>query len=482
MKNIIKTLSLILALVMLLLAITSCANNEDDIQNNDGTTDSTSDSAGNANDTDDSANKESGTDNSDTTPPEATEATEPILSDLNNDGTDDQIIITYDNAEKSAATIKVINGKDNSELMSDTLKLDANKFGTYYLQRGKSNYPDKLVFWYYNYLNNEKIAFTYYVFSYDHEGKIVYGDKENKTFDIGPNASLASSNIPFGVMVEAINENIRKTDIEYEAYLLLDNHGDAIVASTKENMLTPSKLEFTLEYFVKQNGGDDSTTDPSDNNDQASSEMAIEEGYTVIATETLTIPVTVDKVKINHTARVAALRNTKGQNALYFDVLSADNKVLTSITWKGCYQLFLNSEGVLILMRTSISPTNKNGTALYQLFEVSDTKYSNYDVIELETPQVNSVPGEGESVNINVSSDAAIANCEAFFENMMDGFQYKLKGEVKAGREVYMIAECYLNPETPTVYSDKTKTPFPNFEEKEIVDKYTLSYAASLFE
>ena len=247
-------------------------------------------------------------------------------------------------------------------------------------------------------------------------------------------------------------------------------------------MLTPSKLEFTLEYFAKQNDGDDSTTDPSDNNNQASSEMAIEEGYTVIATETLTIPVTVDKVKINHTARVAALRNTEGQNALYFDVLSADNKVLTSLTWKGCYQLFLNSEGVLILMRTMITPTTQNGTVLYQLFDVSDMKYSNYDVIELEIPQINSVPGEGESLSFSVGSDAAMAMYEARFENLMHGFQYTLEGEVKAGREVYMIAECYLNPETPTVYSDKAKTPFPNFEEKEIVEKYTLSYAASLFE
>ena len=478
MKNITKTLSLILALVMLLLAIASCANHEDDIHNNDGTTDSTADNAGNSSDTDDSANKESGTDNSDTTPPEATD---PILSDLNNDGTDDQIIITYDNAEKSSATIKVINGKDASELMSDKLKLDANKFGAYYLQRGKSNYPDKLVFWYYNYLNNEKIAFTYYVFSYDPDGKIVYGDKENKTFDIGPDASLASANIPFGVMVEAINENIRENDIEYEAYLLIDNHNGAIVASTKDNMLDPSKLEFSLENFVKQSGGDE-TTDSSDKNDQASSEMAIEEGYTVLATETLTIPVTIDKVKVNHTARVAALRNAEGKNALYFDVLSADNKVMTSITWKGCYQLFLNSEGVLILMRTSINPTNKNVAAVYQLFDVSDTKYSNYDVIELETPQINSVPGEGESLNFTVGSDAAMAMYAAHYENLMHGFQYALEGDVKAGRDVYMIAECYLNPETPTVYSDKAKMPFPNFEEKEIVDKYTLSYAASLFE
>jgi hypothetical protein len=55
---------------------------------------------------------------------------------------------------------------------------------------------------------------------------------------------------------------------------------------------------------------------------------------------------------------------------------------------------------------------------LYQLFDVSDVKYAGYDVVELETLQINSGPGEGES---------------------------------------------------------------PNFEKKEIIDKYTLGYAASLF-
>ena len=61
--------------------------------------------------------------------------------------------------------------------------------------------------------------------------------------------------------------------------------------------------------------------------------MAIENGYSVVASETLSIPVIKSKVKTNHTARVAALRNDRGDNALYFDVLSADNKILSSITW-----------------------------------------------------------------------------------------------------------------------------------------------------
>ena len=143
--------------------------------------------------------------------------------------------------------------------------------------------------------------------------------------------------------------------------------------------------------------------------------------------------------------------------------------------------MFLNSEGVLIVMRTSISPTTQKGTVLYQLFDVSDVKYTGYDVAELETPQINSVPGEGESLNFSVGTEAAIAMYEAHFENLMNGFQYALNREVKAGREVYMIAECYLNPTNPIVYSDKAKMPFPNFEEKDIIDKYTLGYAASLF-
>ena len=182
---------------------------------------------------------------------ELSKESEPILADLNSDGTDDKIFIIYDNEEKTSATIKVISGKDDTELMTDTLKLNEGKIGAYYLQVGKQNYPDRLVFWNYNYLDGGQLAFTYSVFSYGPDGKAVYGDRGNKTFDIGPGAQIASNNIPFGVMIEGINENIRPTDIEYNAYLLIINQGESISVSTKDNMLAPSALTFTLENFVK---------------------------------------------------------------------------------------------------------------------------------------------------------------------------------------------------------------------------------------
>ena len=65
--------------------------------------------------------------------------------------------------------------------------------------------------------------------------------------------------------------------------------------------------------------------------------MAIESGYTVTETVNFNILVTEDKVKTSRTARVAALQNESGENALYLDVLTEDGKVMTSITWKWYY-------------------------------------------------------------------------------------------------------------------------------------------------
>ena len=209
-------------------------------------------------------------------------------------------------------------------------------------------------------------------------------------------------------------------------------------------------------------------------------DMALEEGFSVVAEETLTLPVTEDGTKKNHTARVAALQNANGENALYLDVLNEDNTILSSITWKGYYQLFINSEGTLILMRLSASDTTQRGTALYQLYEVSDRKISGYDVITLEAPQINPVAGEGKSLNFSLERPSAEATYEQPFTDLMYGFRYTLENEMQAGREVYLLAECYLDPTSPTVYSDAQKAPLPNFEEESVADKYTWSYAKAL--
>ena len=173
-----------------------------------------------------------------------------IFADLNHDGTDDKILITYDDEQKSSATIKVVSGKDDSELMSDTLKLDANKVGAYYLQKGKGNERDRLVFWHYGYLESGKLAFNYSVFSYEPDGKIIYGDRGGKTFDVSYDAAIASGHQVFLVMIKEINENIQTSRSIFDCYLLLDNQGDSLLISTAENMLTPTDLMFELEDFA----------------------------------------------------------------------------------------------------------------------------------------------------------------------------------------------------------------------------------------
>lgn len=80
-------------------------------------------------------------------------------------------------------------------------------------------------------------------------------------------------------------------------------------------------------------------------------EMAIESGYTVTETANFNILVAEDKVKTSRTARVAALQNESGENALYLDVLTEDGQVMTSITWKGYYQMFVREDGLIVLMR-----------------------------------------------------------------------------------------------------------------------------------
>ena len=141
-------------------------------------------------------------------------------------------------------------------------------------------------------------------------------------------------------------------------------------------------------------------------------------------------------------------------------------------------QLFINDEGTLILFQIIVSPASLRGTAICRLFGVSDVKLSGYDVIELDTPQINSIPGEGSSFQFSYGSPAATAMYEAHFTN----FVYGLQDELGARGSVYMIADCYWNPACPALYSDTEQVAVPNFEDKTVADKYTWDYATGLFD
>ena len=151
-----KWLAIVLMMALLLLNMTSCLVNPGHATDHPESTDSVT--------------KQSDGSESMTQAAES-EMNEPIRADLNRDGNEDDIVIIYGNEEKHTATIRVLNGKDGTELFADTLVTDANKTGAYYLQLGKDNEPDKLVYWDYSYLNDGRLAFAYSVFRFDSNGK-----------------------------------------------------------------------------------------------------------------------------------------------------------------------------------------------------------------------------------------------------------------------------------------------------------------------
>ena len=222
--------------------------------------------------------------------------------------------------------------------------------------------------------------------------------------------------------------------------------------------------------------------DAPQESDGTSPEMLIESGYTVSETTNFNILVTEDKVKTSRTARVAALQNESGENALYLDVLTEDGQVMTSITWKGYYQMFVREDGLIMLMRLWMSPVTQRCTGIYQFFDVSDSKLSGYDVVELEIPEINAVPGEGKTINFAVRSPSEAARYELTFTDFIYSYQAEFDEDTLDGKSIYLIADSYLNPDKPVVYSDADKVEFPNLEDKEIADKYTWEYASALFE
>lgn len=253
-KQIMNLISYILTLLLLLSAITACAISPDDITENP----ESSGAATNGGNLSESSTDEITSDgepevSSDVLPAESEtegepEVNEPIIADLNNDGIDDQILIVFDDVAKTAATIKVIDGKDASELMSESLSLTSNKKGAYYLKIGKNGNYDELVFWSYNYLSTGGMAFKYSIFNFSGSGDILYDDREEYRFDLG--SGIASGNMVFITMREAINGNILPNGNSHDSYLLLDNQGDQLQYSTVDDMLTPTELTFTLNDFV----------------------------------------------------------------------------------------------------------------------------------------------------------------------------------------------------------------------------------------
>ena len=396
MNKYLKLIELLMVFSLLLTAFVACD----------------SDAGNNNNDESSFNNDESNSD--DTLPDENNNqlSASPILADLDNDGTDDEILIAYTDEQKTSAIIKITSGKDGTEYMNEVFSLNASKKGGYHLKLGKNGCYDEIVRWTYWDQGNEEVIFQYDIFTFLADGTEKPLDGQSYKFKIGANDNIGAGNAILESMLNMLNEHILPS-ISYSTFLLADNRGQEILISTADNMLESERLTYRLEDFISGDpeDSDNETTDQTENTDPpvvdgSMPEMQIADGFTVLTTENLSILVTEDHSKKMHVARVAALKNENGEHALYFDVLANDNKILSSVTWKGYYQLFVNNDGLLILMRISVSPTTQRGTALYQLYEVSDSKISGYDVVELEAAQINAVAGEGKTINFTVDFEA----------------------------------------------------------------------------
>ena len=221
-------------------------------------------------------------------------------------------------------------------------------------------------------------------------------------------------------------------------------------------------------------------TDDSTESVEKYPEMDIGEGYSVVDSQILKIPVTENGVKLENTARVAVLRNTSGENALYFDVLSADNQILSYMRWRGYYQLYITDEGRLILMQIMSIPELQRGNAICTIYEISDIKIAGNDVIELDAPQINAVVQRGASCEFVFARPSDSIRYETVFLNFVFEFRDEFETEKSKGRDVRMLAECYFNVDSPVVYSEKQKVPVPDFNDKTVAGKYTWAYVYDL--
>lgn len=265
----IKLLVVLLSIILLLSVVTACDNNSNNLPDDCETTESSTEKESVAQTTDI-------TSESKTTSPVIED--KPILADINHDGTEDKIFITCDNTQNDTVIIQICNGKDDTELYSDSLSLNSNKKGAYCLKIGKNNNLDQLVHWHYQYLPNDKLVLEYSVFSFE-GNEIKESDANSYIFNLGNNATFASQNIVLSQMVAELHEHILSS-FSYNVKLLVDNRGEKLLMSSADNMLESQELTYTIESFINPTN-EENTTDSDDESTETSSSTVVEDTLTV---------------------------------------------------------------------------------------------------------------------------------------------------------------------------------------------------------
>lgn len=153
------------------------------------------------------------------------------------------------------------------------------------------------------------------------------------------------------------------------------------------------------------------------------------------------------------------------------------NSITYSVSNTGIYVIYIIKLGYI----SFVVNANVNSTA------IGVCKCNNFFVkliyiIDLETPEINALGEKGKQINFAVGSPREDARFEMLFDDFLQTYQAEFDEDTLDGKSIYLIADSYLNPDKPVVYSDTDKVEFPNLEDKEIADKYTWEYASALFE
>lgn len=223
------------------------------------------------------------------------------------------------------------------------------------------------------------------------------------------------------------------------------------------------------------------TTDqkPDDLPDPTYPDWVNNEGYKVVSSSVTNVLVTEDGAKTEYPARIMILKNESKTPVMYFDVIASDNTVLCSDIWRGYCQMYMNNEGKLIVFRMIVRGDGSGDVAV-EYYEVSDQKMSGYNVIELDRPDINGVVGEGHSLSFSIGSVETLLMYSQLYKTL--GFRLVDAIWQEKNKALYMIADCYIDPENPTTYSYDEKAPTPDFEDNNIMGKYELEYVSRLYE
>ena len=208
------------------------------------------------------------------------------------------------------------------------------------------------------------------------------------------------------------------------------------------------------------NGGSGGNTDV----DIKLPDMEIPEGYNVLSSKELTLPVSKGGELTGHKARLAAIKKAEnGLNALYLDILSNENTILTTKVWYGYYQLYLGENGMFTLLSLSANSQTQLANINYTYYDIS---YGQDDSIQIN----KYLAGTRSSLSFNHTRPKE-ANPDS---GTYDFLIVKFQAIFEEGPTAHLLADCFFDPSAPKLYSDAEKQPVPDFKSSEIREKYSF--------